>query len=65
MSYHADGEGVDIVDVSDTVLPGDKTLDVDEELIPNAHDGFIVLLISGKRTYSHSWHVISLVLCPL
>lgn len=34
-----------MVDVFDTVLPGDEALDVDVELIPDAHDGLVVLLI--------------------
>ena len=34
-----------MVDVFNTVLPGDEALDVDVELIPDAHDGLVVLLI--------------------
>ena len=34
-----------MVDVFDTVLPGDEALDVDVELIPDAHDSLIVLFI--------------------
>lgn len=49
-SYHTDGEGVDVIDVSEAILPGDETLDVYVELIPNAHNGIIILLISENRT---------------
>lgn len=45
MSYHGDGEAPNVVDVLDAVLPGDKTLDVDVELIPQGLDRLIVLLI--------------------
>lgn len=49
ISYHAECEGVDVFDVFHAVLPRDKTLDVDVELIPDAHDGFIILLIPSKQ----------------
>lgn len=49
MSYHAESEGVDVIDVFEAILPRDETLDVDVELIPDAHDGFIILLIPRER----------------
>ena len=48
-THHGEREGVDVVDVFDTVLPGDQTLDVDEQLVPDAHDGFVILLVPGEE----------------
>lgn len=49
ISYHTESERVDVIDVFKAILPGHETLDVDVELIPDAHDGLIVLLIpTGK-----------------
>lgn len=49
MSYHADSEGVDVIDVFEAILPWDETLDVDVELVPDAHDSIIILLIPGDQ----------------
>lgn len=49
-SYHADGEGADVVHVFEAELPRDEALDVDVELIPDAHDGFIILLVPRGST---------------
>lgn len=49
ISYHFESEGVDIVDVFDAVLPRDETFDVDVKLIPDTHDGFIILLIPTEQ----------------
>lgn len=35
ITYHGDGERVDVSDVQETVLPGDETLYVDVQLIPD------------------------------
>lgn len=51
ISHHAEGEGVDVVDVFETILPGDEALDVDVELVPDAHDGIIILLIPEDQAY--------------
>lgn len=48
-AYHGDGEGVDVIDVFETVLPRDETLDVDVDLVPKAHDGLIILLIPTEQ----------------
>ncbi len=32
-------------DINETVLPGDETLNIDVQLIPDWHDGLIVLLV--------------------
>lgn len=45
MSYHADGERVDVIHVLQAILPGNETLNVDVQLIPDAHDSIIILLI--------------------
>lgn len=34
-----------MIDVLEAVLPRDKALDVDVELVPDVHDGLIILLI--------------------
>lgn len=47
--YHAESEGVDVIDVFEAILPRDETLDVDVELVPDAHDSFIILLIPGEQ----------------
>ena len=49
ISYHADSEGVDVIHVLEAVLPRDETLDVDVELIPDSHDGLIILLIPREQ----------------
>lgn len=49
ISYHAKREGVDVTDVFAAILPRDETPDVDVELVPDAHDGFIILLIPGEQ----------------
>lgn len=49
ISYHVESEGVDEIDVFEAILPRDETLDVDVELIPDAHDGVIILLIPGEQ----------------
>lgn len=49
-AYHADSERADVVHVFEAVLPRDEALDVDVQLIPNAHDGFIILLVSRGNT---------------
>lgn len=51
-SNHGNCEGVDVIDVFETVLPWDETLDVDVELIPDGHDGFIILLIPREKNMS-------------
>lgn len=43
--YHGDSERVDVFDVQHTVLPGDETLHVDVQLIPDGQDRLKVLLI--------------------
>lgn len=50
VSYHADSERVNVIDVFEAILPRDETLDVDVELIPDAHDGFIILLIPREQS---------------
>lgn len=49
ISYHLESEGVDVIDVFDAILPWDETLDVDVELVPDAHDSFIILLIPKEH----------------
>lgn len=49
ISYHAESEGVDVIEIFKAVLPWDETFDVDVELIPDAKYGFIILLISENR----------------
>lgn len=44
-----ESEGVDVIDVFDAILPWDETLDVDVELVPDAHDSFIILLIPKEH----------------
>lgn len=46
MPYHGDGEGVDALDIQETVLPGDEALNVDVKLVPDGQDGVVVLLVS-------------------
>lgn len=47
--HHADSERVDVTNVFDTILPWDETLNVDVKLIPDSHDGFIILLIPREQ----------------
>lgn len=49
ISHHAGSERVDVSHIFEAKLPWDETLDVDVELIPNAHDGFIILLIPRQE----------------
>lgn len=35
ITYHGDGEGVDVFDIQETVLPGGETTYVDVQLIPD------------------------------
>lgn len=44
-TYHGDGERVDAFDIQDAVLPGDETLHIDVQLIPDGQDGLVVLLV--------------------
>lgn len=44
-TYHAESERVDVIDVLEAVLPRDEALDVDVELVPDVHDGLIILLV--------------------
>lgn len=44
-TYHGDGERVDAFDVQQAVLPGDETLHVDVQLVPDGQDGLVVLLV--------------------
>lgn len=46
---HGYGEGVDVMDVSQAVLPGDETLNVDVQLVPDGQDGFIILLVPTTK----------------
>ena len=46
--YHRQSEGVDLVDVFNTVLPGDETLNIDVQLVPDAHDGLIILVVPER-----------------
>lgn len=48
--YHAESERVDVIDVFKAILPRNEALDVDVELIPNAHDGIIILLIPKEQS---------------
>lgn len=48
--YHAYGERVDAFDVQETVLPGNETLHVDVQLVPDRQDGLIVLLVPLDNT---------------
>lgn len=50
ITYHGDGEGVDVFDIQETVLPGGETTYVDVQLIPDWHDGLIVLLVPLGNT---------------
>lgn len=45
ITHHGQGKGVDVVDVQETVLPGDEALHVDVELVPDGQDGLVVLLV--------------------
>lgn len=47
--YHAESEGVDVINVFEAILPRHEALDIDVELIPNAHDSFIILLIPREQ----------------
>lgn len=49
VTYHAESERVDVIDVFEAVLPWDETLDVDVELVPDGHDGIVILLIPRKE----------------
>lgn len=44
-TYHAESECVDVIDVLEAVLPRHEALDVDVELVPDVHDGLIILVI--------------------
>lgn len=50
LCYHGDGERVDVFNIQQTVLPGDETLHVDVQLIPDRHDGVKALLNPLKKT---------------
>lgn len=55
-TYHGDGERVDAFDVQDAVLPGDETLHIDVQLVPDGQDGLVVLLVplcQNKDGISH------------
>lgn len=47
--YHAESERVDVIDIFKAILPRHEALDVDVELIPNVHDGMIILLIPKEH----------------
>lgn len=53
ITYHGDGERVDAFDIQKAVVPGDETLHVDVQLVPERHDGLIALLVSVERTEIH------------
>ena len=42
-----------MVDVFNTKLPGDETLNVDVQLVPDAHDGIIILVVPGEHDKRH------------
>lgn len=48
-------------DIQKTVLPGDETLSVDVQLIPDGQDGLIVLLIPLDNTETNDRILISSV----
>lgn len=52
-TYHGDGERLDAFDIQDAVLPGDDTLHVDVQLVPDGQDGLVVLLVpvGGGRSF--------------
>lgn len=54
-TYHTGCKGVNVSEVIEAVLPWNQAFDVDVELIPNAKDSFIVLLISENRTSQKIW----------
>lgn len=60
LSHHAEGEGVDVIDVLDTVLPRDETLDVDVELVPDVHDGLVILLVPVEE---HKTFISQIIQC--
>lgn len=51
-SYHGVREGVNVLNVPHAVLPGDQALNVDVQLIPDGHDGFVVLLVPVEKSMS-------------
>lgn len=56
ITYHGDGECVDAFDIQNAVLPGDETLHIDVQLVPDGQDGLVVLLVpscDNKNGISH------------
>lgn len=58
-TYHGDGERVDAFDVQDAVLPGDETLHVDVQLVPDGQDGLVVLLVPSCQNKDGISHLLT------
>lgn len=54
-----------MLNVLHAVLPGNQTLDVDVQLTPDGHDGFIVLLIPVRQSENQCISVHCQLLCDL